>query len=126
MSTFAERLKKLIDENNITQAELSRRTGISRALISAYLKGEYEAKQNNVFILAKHFNVNEAWLMGLIDNRNKNNAPDTSDHPLEHDIEKIFDGMLSYDGKEISDADKEVMRTFYRSYLTSRRETGGE
>ncbi|MBL1226514.1 helix-turn-helix transcriptional regulator [Enterococcus sp. BWR-S5] len=49
---------------NMKQITLSEKSGVSRALISAYLKGDYEAKQDNVYFLAKALNVNEAWLMG--------------------------------------------------------------
>ena len=37
---------------------------IKKPTLSAYLKGSYEAKQDNVYTLAKILNVSEAWLMG--------------------------------------------------------------
>ncbi|UXV29982.1 XRE family transcriptional regulator [Mammaliicoccus sciuri] len=65
MNSFRERLKQIMTEKNISQSELSRRTGIGRNSISDYLSGKYEAKQDKVFELAKALNVNEAWLMGF-------------------------------------------------------------
>lgn len=65
MNSFKNRLKQIMSEKNISQSELSRRTGIGRNSISDYLKGKYEAKQDKVFELAKVLNVNEAWLMGF-------------------------------------------------------------
>lgn len=65
MNSFKNRLKQIMSERNISQSELSRRTGIGRNSISDYLKGKYEAKQDKVFELAKVLNVNEAWLMGF-------------------------------------------------------------
>ena len=64
ISTFAERLSKLLEIKNITKAELSRRTGISKSSITHYIKGDWEGKQNAVYAIATEFNVNEAWLMG--------------------------------------------------------------
>lgn len=65
MNNFAERLSIALSQTGLTQSELSRRTGIGRNSISDYLKGKYEAKQDNVFLLADALEVNEAWLMGL-------------------------------------------------------------
>lgn len=64
VDTFANRLDTAIRIRNIKQIELSEKTGIDKSLISNYLAGKYKAKQNNVYILAKVLNVNEAWLMG--------------------------------------------------------------
>lgn len=64
VDTFANRLDTAIRIKNIKQIELSEKTGIDKSLISNYLSGKYKAKQNNVYILAKALNVNEAWLMG--------------------------------------------------------------
>ena len=64
VDTFANRLDTAIRLRNIKQVELSEKTGIDKSLISNYLSGKYKAKQNNVYILAKALNVNEAWLMG--------------------------------------------------------------
>lgn len=65
MNSFKNRLKEIMTERKMSQAELSRRTGIGRNSISDYLNGKYEAKQDKVFLLAKALNINEAWLMGF-------------------------------------------------------------
>lgn len=62
--TFAQRLRQLLTIKNITQAELSRKTGISKSSISHYLKGDWEGKQNCVYAIASAYDINEAWLMG--------------------------------------------------------------
>lgn len=48
----------------MTQAELSKRSGISKSSISRYIKGDWEGKQSAVYELAKALGVTEAWLMG--------------------------------------------------------------
>lgn len=65
MNSFAERLNEALSQKGISQAELSRRTGIGRNSISDYLKAKYEAKQDNLLLLANALDVNEGWLMGL-------------------------------------------------------------
>lgn len=46
------------------QVDLVERTGIGKSSISQYLSGDYEAKQDNIFLLAKALDVDPAWLMG--------------------------------------------------------------
>lgn len=65
MEDFNKRLKIAMSNRNINQAKLSKLSGISKPLISNYLSGKYKAKQDNLYIIAKILNVNEAWLMGF-------------------------------------------------------------
>ena len=63
MAKIAERLKTALEIRDISQSELSRKTGIGKSSISTYLTGEYEPKQKNIYKMALALNVNEAWLM---------------------------------------------------------------
>lgn len=64
ITTFAKRLREGLDVRHMTQAELSKSSGISKSSISRYLSGAWEGKQDAVYALAKVLSVNEAWLMG--------------------------------------------------------------
>lgn len=64
ISTFAQRLRVGLDTRQMTQAELSSRSKISKSSISHYLKGDWEGKQDAVYSIAQVLNVSEAWLMG--------------------------------------------------------------
>ncbi len=64
VATFSERLKESLNLKNIKAIELAQLSGISRGAISSYLSGRWKAKQDNIYLLAKALNVNEAWLMG--------------------------------------------------------------
>lgn len=63
--SFSKRLKDALEMRGVSQAELSKRTGINRSSISTYLKGEYKAKQDKVDLIAQALNVSPAWLMGF-------------------------------------------------------------
>ena len=100
VDSFQHRLKIALDDAKISQSELGRRTGINRQLISDYLKGKYEAKQDKLYELAKVLNVDEGWLMGVSDkkerrhpeevqNTNNGNGDITSE-----DIDHYFNGLL--------------------------------
>lgn len=65
VTTFADRLSTAMKARDVSQADLSRLTGIEASSLSNYLGGKYAAKQDKVYLLARALNVNEAWLMGL-------------------------------------------------------------
>ncbi|MET3616767.1 repressor LexA [Peptoniphilus olsenii] len=62
---FTNRLRYALDFRNMKQSELSKITGIGKSAISQYLSGEYEAKQENTYLMSEALNVNPAWLMGF-------------------------------------------------------------
>lgn len=64
VETFANRLYEIMQVRNVKAIEITNATGISKANISNYLSGRYAAKQKNIYLLAKFFNVNEMWLIG--------------------------------------------------------------
>ncbi len=64
MSVFAQRLEELLAQNDMTAAELSRKTGIPESAISNYRAGKYEAKQRRLEQLSKALHTTPAYLMG--------------------------------------------------------------
>lgn len=64
MATTSERIQEGMNLRNLKQADLVERTGISKGALSSYIAGRYTPKQNNIYLIAKALNVNEAWLMG--------------------------------------------------------------
>lgn len=64
MNSFTNRLNEALDKSGLSKAELARRTGIGRNSITDYTKGKYDAKQDNVYLIATALKVSPAWLMG--------------------------------------------------------------
>lgn len=62
--SFAKRLRRVMDEQDIRQVELCMRTGIGKSAMSQYLSGAFLPKQEKIRAIAKVLNVSEAWLMG--------------------------------------------------------------
>ena len=60
---ISHRIKEGLEIRNMKQIDLSRLTGISRSMITEYLKGKYEPRQDNIYLIAKALDVNEAWLL---------------------------------------------------------------
>lgn len=67
METFAERLKELRTEKNLTQVELAKATNLSKSAISFWESGERTPNINAVIVLAKYFEVSADYLIGLED-----------------------------------------------------------
>lgn len=80
MKTTAERIKEGMELRDLKQADLAERTGISKGALSSYISGRYLPKQNNIYLIAKALNVNEAWLMGndVPMERSLKNAPSST------------------------------------------------
>lgn len=73
ISTFSERLKKSRKSKNITQAELSKLSGVTSATISAYESADNNKGCNpslaNAIKLANSLNVSLDWLCGTTSNK---------------------------------------------------------
>lgn len=75
-STFQERLIEAMKIRDMAQVDLVKATGLSKAQMSQYVNGTYEAKQKALYALAEALNVNVSWLMG-------------NDVPMEIDYEQL-------------------------------------
>lgn len=62
--SFPKRFRQVIEQQNITQTELSKKTGITQSSISDWLNGKYSPKQDKIDILSRALNVSPAYLMG--------------------------------------------------------------
>ena len=74
-SEFSERIRILREEKGISQAELAKRLGVNRSIVSAY---ENQTRLPSIQMLSKLsylFNVSMEYLLGI----NKNKTIDVSD-----------------------------------------------
>lgn len=65
MEIFAERLKELRIENNLTIVQLATETKLSKSSISYWENNERVPSALNVITLAKFFGVSADFLLGL-------------------------------------------------------------
>lgn len=65
VESCAMRIKKALSIRNMKQSELCEKTKISKSVLSEYISGVYEPKQDRVFILSQALNVDPVWLMGF-------------------------------------------------------------
>ena len=67
MNKFAERLKELREEKNLTQYELSKKVNISTACINRREKNLRVPNSDSIIILCKYFGCSSDYLIGLED-----------------------------------------------------------
>ena len=68
--TFAERLRELREERNITQKELGAHLGISPRMVSFYESGTHFPREEGILLkLAQFFGVSTDYLLGYSDVR---------------------------------------------------------
>lgn len=61
---FSERFNESMEASDLTAADVSRRTGISKAMISRYKNGLYIPQRESLEKLAALFGVSLNWLIG--------------------------------------------------------------
>ena len=69
MATFADRLKQLRQEKNLTQAELADKLKIGRSALAMYELGKRIPKYKTIDIFADFFNVSADYLRGKTSSR---------------------------------------------------------
>ena len=128
MASFQERLNEALSNSGLTQSELGRRAHIDRTVISGYIHGKYKAKQVNLYNLAKVLNVDEGWLMGVSDKKDRRHPEEQVENTKKEngditseDIDHYFNGLRSYEGLQISDEQKAFMRNSIKSFLESQK-----
>lgn len=60
----SSRLRELLIMKGDTAADMARKTGLSRSVISRYLSGVMGPKADKIELIAQTYSVNEAWLLG--------------------------------------------------------------
>ena len=64
IENLGQRLTKALSIRNMKPSELCDITKIPRSSMTTYMSGDYEPKQDRIYLISKALNVSEAWLMG--------------------------------------------------------------
>ena len=136
--TVGERLREYMAVHGLKQVDILEKTRpyftdkvkISKTDLSQYVNGKTEPRSDKLYILAKGLGVSEQWLLGFEDG-----APITTDYSqaresLGHSgpnviddglsVDEAVDNLRAYQGKPISDDEKEVLKDIIKGYLDRR------
>lgn len=91
--SISARIKKALRIKGMKQAELCKRANIPKSSLSQYLSGDFEPKQDRIYLISQALNVNEAWLMGFdvpMDRQTKSPNTSSTDKIELNDGEKML------------------------------------
>lgn len=88
--TIAVRIKKALKLRGMKQAELCKLADIPKSSLSQYLNGDFEPKQDRIYLISKALNVDEAWLMGFDVPMNRHVKKDSPSEDSLSEGEKIL------------------------------------
>lgn len=103
MSTY-EVIKELARSRKISIAELERKLDLSNGSISKWEKSA--PNSDKLQKVADYFQVSTDYLLGRTD---EPAILDSSKKQTETDLRKALEGVMSFDGKELSDHDKDAI-----------------
>lgn len=104
------RIKKLANERHISISELERTLNLSNGTISKWGKSMPNTKY--LIPIANYFNVSTDYLLGRTDNRKVDET--------NINIEEALNSAMSYDGKPITEHDKDIIRELLKAYLDNK------
>lgn len=99
---FQERLKSLRLEKKLTQKDISEKLKISQPTYQQWESGKRNPSGETLQKFAVFFDVSTDYLLGNTDRKQSSK--------FEQDLEKSLNSFHSFDGKEMSDNDREIIR----------------
>ncbi len=103
---IGDTLRSLREKTNKTQEETAKALGIKRSAYSHFENNRNNPDNETLVKMANYFNVSTDYLLGR----------ETSDKS-DIDLDKAIDESRSFDGKPISDHDREVVKKILRGYF---------
>jgi transcriptional regulator with XRE-family HTH domain len=100
-------LKRLREENHLTQEELANNLGLKRYNISDWEQGRTQPDIDSIKKLADYFQVSTDYLLGKSDIRNINNENE--------DYRIAFDD-IGKDYAELEDSEKDMIKTMIKAF----------
>ena len=118
MSTLTNRLSEALDDKGISKSELARRVGISRQVLNGYFSERSRPSKEVIADLANVLGVNPAWL----DEYDVPKYVSNGERKHELTLEEALASVMSYDGKPMTDNDKEIIEGIIKGYMENKKE----
>ena len=111
---ISSKLQSLLQKSGKKQIDITRQVNIPATTLTGYFKGTRLPSPENVEKLAKFFNVENYE----IDPRFKPVTNDEENKSAE--IEDMLDSAMTFDGKPLSNNDRNVIRGMIEAYLENK------
>jgi len=120
-SNSSQRLKALMQIQNINQSDIVEKTGLPKSAVSMYVNGKRLPPQDKLTIIADAFNVDEVWLMGYDVPMLKDKAEQITDYMVDIlDDENLL--SVSHDMKLMDDESKKRLASYAKFLLNEQKE----
>lgn len=106
---LANNIKTLRRKKNLNQAELGKILHVSQQTIGSWETGRAIPGSDTLNTLADYFNVSTDELLGR-----------KVDPAASSDLDEMLDDIESYDGKPITDNDREAIRIFLQGRFSNK------
>ena len=110
---IGQRIRDLRKQRKMSQTELANILHVSQQTVTAWETGKAEPSSSAVANLADYFGVTTDYLLG----RPEEKKDDGIDHTA---LEKAIDEARSFDGKPMSDHDREIVRNILKGYFKTK------
>lgn len=114
MDGIGARITELRKQANMSQFQLAKVLGIATSTLGMYETGKREPSLKVMNRIADYFDVSTDYLLG----RPKKEIDNDIDYTA---LEKALDNAKSFDGKPMSDNDREVVRGILKGYFTTKK-----
>lgn len=110
LTKFAERLKDLVDESQLTATEIGEKLGLGNSAISHYMTGRYMPNLQTTIKLADYFNCSIDYLLGITDDNSDKNFKSCPPFGKRFDAICKEKGITRYKLKNLANISETTMR----------------
>lgn len=107
---MAENIQKLMKSRGIDRRKLSDDLNISYTTVSDWVNGKTYPRIDKIEIMADYFNVTKSQLVESASSQINESK----------DLDKMLDEAMSFDGKPMTDNDREVIRAYLEGKFGSK------
>lgn len=104
--TVFDRVKELADKHGMSIGDVEERVGMGQNAI--YKWKRQKAATDKLVLVADYFNVSVDYLLGR-DEKNQ-----------QTDLDKMLENVMSFDGKPMTDNDREAIRAYLEGRFSSK------
>lgn len=104
-------IAQLRERRGLSQAALSKELNISQATLAMYETNKRRPNVEMLNSIADYFNVTTDYLLG---------RPEKTDTTKSDKIEDMLDSAMTFDGKPLSNNDRNVIRGMIEAYLKNK------
>lgn len=94
----------------MTQTELAKKMGLDKSSMSKIENGTRKVSSDELRKLSDIFDVSADYLLGIVSKESNNDLS----------LDEAVDSVMSFDGRPVTDHDRQMMKSLWKSYLENK------